>query len=561
VQDATRTAVTQLGGKQYLLNPHTNKGMAFNIEERQVLGMHGLLPPHVMDIETQIDRFKSNYDRQPSDLAKYKFLMDLADRNEILFYQVLQSDIKKYMPIIYTPTVGLACQKWGEIMTRPRGLYITIKDKGHIEAILDNWPVKNVRAIVVTDGERILGLGDLGCQGMGIPIGKLALYTACAGIKPHLTLPIQIDVGTNNEKLLEDPFYPGLKQKRVSGKEYEDLIDEFMTAVTRKYSKECLIQFEDFGNHNAFKFLRKYKNKYLTFNDDIQGTAATATAGIMATEMVTGLRVKDQKFLFLGAGEAGLGVANLLVLLLRDMGVNPVDAYKKIWLYDVDGLITSERFDLDPMQMKFAHDHKTIKSFEQCVEELKPTAIIGLAGAGKMFTKGVLEKMAKFNERPIVFALSNPTSKAECTAEEAYTYTEGKCVYASGSPQPQFNYKGQVFVPGQGNNVYIFPGVALACILTGATTVNDRAFLIAAQRVAAELSQEEIDAGQVYPSLDRIKEISQKVAIDVVKYLFDAELATYRPEPHDHAEWVTRHIWEPEYESILRDMYYERFEQ
>jgi len=559
-QGSSRAAVTQLGGRQYMLNPHTNKGSAFSFKERQELGMHGMLPPTQLDIETQMERIKSNYNRQPSDLAKYKFLMDLADRNEILFYKVLQSDIKKYMPIIYTPTVGLACQKFGELMTRPKGLYITIKDKGYIESILENWPVPNIKAIVVTDGERILGLGDLGCQGMGIPIGKLALYTACAGIKPHLTLPVQIDVGTNNEQLLKDPFYPGLRQKRVAGREYEELIEEFMHAVTKKYGKDCLIQFEDFGNHNAFKFLRKYKSKYLTFNDDIQGTAACAVSGLIATQRVTGKRIADQKFLFLGAGEAGLGVANLLVLLLRDMGVNPADAYKKIWLYDVDGLITSERFDLDPMQIKFAHDHKNIKSFEECVEQLKPTAIIGLAGAGKLFSKSILEKMAKYNERPIVFALSNPTSKAECTAEEAYTHTKGKCVFACGSPQPSVNYGGQTFVPGQGNNVYIFPGVALACILTGATTVNDRAFLIAAQSVAKELSEEEIKDGQVYPSLDRIKEISKIVAIDVVKYLFDAELATYRPEPHDHAAWVEKHFWEPEYESILRPVYAERFE-
>jgi len=549
-----------LGSRAWILNPHINKGTAYTIEERMKLGIHGLLPPSVVDIDTQIARLVKNYSYETTDLGRYSFLMALYERNETLFYKMVQSDVKKYMPIIYTPTVGLACQKFGEIFKRPRGLYITIRDRGNIASILQNWHEKEVKAIVVTDGERILGLGDLGCQGMGISIGKLALYTACAGVKPDMTLPIQIDVGTNNETLLKDPFYPGLRQKRVQGKEYEEFLDEFMSAVSHEFGKQTLVQFEDFGNHNAFKLLRKYKNKYLTFNDDIQGTAACATAGILATQRITAQPVTDQKFLFLGAGEAGLGVANLLVLLLRDMGVNPADAYKKIWLYDIDGLITSGRSDLDPMHLKFAHDHADVTSFEDAVDKLKPTAIIGLAGAGRKFTPKILKKMADYNERPIIFALSNPTSRAECTAEEAYTNTDGRCVFACGSPMKSVTYKGQNFVPGQGNNVYIFPGVALACILTGATTINDRAFLIAAQRVAQELSEEEIQSGAVYPDLNRIREISEKVAVDVSKYLFDAELATYRPEPHDHAAWVASKTWHPEYKKILRPEYHEKFD-
>jgi len=539
-----------LGSRVYMLNPHINKGTAYTIKERMQLGIHGLLPPMVTNIDEQLQRLEKNYKYETTDLARYNFLMSLYERNETLFYKMIQSDVKKYMPIIYTPTVGLACQKFGEIFKKPRGMYLTIHDKGHVAEILKNWPERHVRAIVVTDGERILGLGDLGCCGMGIPIGKLALYTACAGIRPDMTLPIQIDVGTNNETLLQDEFYPGLRQRRVTGREYEEFLDEFMTAVTHEFGKQTLVQFEDFGNHNAFKLLRKYKNKYLTFNDDIQGTAACAVAGILATQRITGKPVSDQKFLFLGAGEAGLGVANLLVLLLRDMGVNPAEAYKKISLFDIDGLITENRMDLDPMQMKFAHDNPDCKTFEEAVDQLKPTAIIGLAGAGRKFTPSILKKMGEMNERPIVFALSNPTSRAECTSEEAYKNTDGRCVFACGSPMSQVVHKGQTFVPGQGNNVYIFPGVALACILTGATTINDRAFLIAAQRVASELTDEEVKTGAVYPDLNRIREISKKVALDVATYLFDAELATYQPVPHDITNWIEEKLYEPDYAKI-----------
>lgn len=561
VTRAAASANSNLGGRAYLLNPHVNKGTAYTIEERMALGIHGLLPPAVFDMDSQLERLKNQYEYEASDLARYSFLMALYERNETLFYSLVQSDVKKYMPIIYTPTVGLACQKFGAIFRRPRGLFITIHDKGHIASILDNWPETDVRAIVVTDGERILGLGDLGCQGMGIPIGKLALYTACAGIRPDMTLPIQIDVGTNNKDLLEDPMYPGIKLPRVQGKEYEEFIEEFMQAVTHKWGKQVLIQFEDFGNHNAFKLLRKYKNRYLTFNDDIQGTAACAVAGLLATSRITGKPISEEKFLFLGAGEAGLGVANLLVLLLRDMGVSPADAYKKIWLFDIDGLITSNRMDLDPLQIKFAHDHESVKTFEDAVDSLKPSAIIGLAGAGRKFTPSILKKMADNHERPIIFALSNPTSRAECTSEDAYNYTKGQCVFACGSPMNSVTVNGQEFVPGQGNNVYIFPGVALACILTGSTTINDRAFLIAAQRVASELSEEEVSKGAVYPDLDRIREISEKVAIDVAKYLFDAELATYRPEPHNVADWIRSKTWHPEYQSMIRADYANLFDK
>jgi len=547
--------------------PFPNQGMAFPIHVRQMLGMQGLLPPHVATQQEQLDRCWFNFDKLDNNdpMSKYSFLRELRNRNEKLFYKMLLSDLKQLMPIVYTPTVGEACLKFGGSFTRPNGVWISIKDKGHIRQILRNWPDRNVRAICVTDGERILGLGDLGAYGMGIPIGKLALYTACAGVHPSACLPIMIDVGTDNQELLDDPFYVGLKQKRVRGQEYDDLIDEFMEAVRDTYGRLCLVQFEDFANHNAFKFLRKYRNKYCMFNDDIQGTAACATSGLIAAERITKIPTKEHTILFLGAGEAGMGIAGLLQQLFRDEGISAVEVNKRINFFDAEGLICKSRAnDLGPDHKPFAHDIPHTSDFLQAVKTVRPSVIIGVAGAGPMFTPEVLAEMAEINDRPIVFALSNPTSKQECTAIDAYKYTHGRCVYASGSPQPSLvveegEYAGKEIHPSQGNNVYIFPGVGMACVLSGARYIPQRVFLKAAQVTAAQVTDEEIAMGKVFPDLDRIRDVSIKVAAEVMDYFYSAtsqdSIASFMPEPLDKEAHIRARVYQTDYPDLSPEVY------
>ncbi|NWY55000.1 MAOX enzyme, partial [Chionis minor] len=458
------------------------QGMAFTLEERQQLNIHGLLPPCFLGQDAQVYSILKNFERLTSDLDRYILLMSLQDRNEKLFYKVLTSDIERFMPIVYTPTVGLACQQYGLAFRRPRGLFITIHDRGHIATMLQSWPENAIKAIVVTDGERILGLGDLGCYGMGIPVGKLALYTACGGVKPHECLPVMLDVGTDNEALLKDPLYIGLRHKRIRGQAYDDLLDEFMEAVTSRYGMNCLIQFEDFANANAFRLLHKYHNKYCTFNDDIQGTASVAVAGLLAALRITKNRLSDHTVLFQGAGEAALGIANLIVMAMEKEGLSKDAAVKRIWMVDSKGLIVKGRASLTPEKQRFAHEHGEMKNLEDIVNDIKPSALIGVAAIGGAFTKQILQDMAALNKRPIIFALSNPTSKAECTAEQCYKYTEGRGIFASGSPfDPVTLPSGQTLYPGQGNNAYVFPGVALGVISCGLKHIGEDVFLTTAE--------------------------------------------------------------------------------
>lgn len=540
-------------GIDHLRDPRLNKGLAFTLEERQVLGIHGLQPARFKNQEEQLELCRISISRYQEDLNKYLYLVDLQDRNEKLFFRLISEDVEKMMPIVYTPTVGLACQKFGLIYRRPRGLFITINDRGYIYEVLRNWPESDVRAIVVTDGERILGLGDLGACGMGIPVGKLALYTALAGIPPHQCLPIVIDVGTNNTALLEDPLYVGLRHNRIQGKEYDDFIDEFMEAVVKRYGQNTLIQFEDFGNHNAFRFLDKYRDTYCTFNDDIQGTASVAVAGLLASKRVTGKKISENTFLFLGAGEAAIGIADLVCKAMQVEGCTLQEARDKIWLFDIDGLLAKGRPEgrLGGHKAFYAKDHKVMKNFAEVVMEVKPSVLIGASAAGGAFTPEILQAMGKNNDRPIIFALSNPTSKAECTAQAAYDNTEGRCIFASGSPFPPVQYGGKTFLPGQGNNAYIFPGIALGVIATGTHHIPEDMFLIAAQAVADHVAQEDLDKGSLYPPLGAIRDCSLEIAVGVTKFAYEKGLASTYPEPKDKLAYIKTHLYNFNYESAM----------
>jgi malate dehydrogenase (oxaloacetate-decarboxylating)(NADP+) len=535
----------------YLLhNPLLNQGTAFTVEERERLGLRGLLPPRVISQELQAKRVLENFHKKTNDLEKYTYMIDLEDRNENLFYKVVMENIETMMPIIYTPTVGQACQEFGHIFRRPRGLYISIEDKGEIDDLLKNWPFEDVRVIVVTDGERILGLGDLGASGMGIPVGKLSLYTACAGIHPSTTLPITLDVGTNNKKLLNDPLYLGHPHPRVTGEEYDDFIDEFIVAVTNRFPR-AVVQFEDFANHNAFRLLQKYRNSICTFNDDIQGTASVTVAGILASLRLTGGKLKDHKFLFLGAGEAGIGIAELLVSEMKMEGASTRKAKESCWFWDSKGLVENSRKDLADHKLPYAHEHAPLASFLEAVKELKPTAIIGVSGQPQTFTKEIVEEMARLNEQPLIFALSNPTSKAECTAEQAYTWTDGRAIFASGSPfDPVTMPDGRTLVPGQGNNSYIFPGVGLGVSAVGAKRVTDSMFLAAAKTLAQQVSEEDLALGRIYPPLTKIRDVSAYIAAAVAKIAYDEGLAS-EPCPYNLLACIKERMYQPNYISFV----------
>ncbi|KAM6324536.1 NADP-dependent malic enzyme [Aegotheles albertisi] len=548
--------VTMKRGYEVLRDPHLNKGMAFTLEERQQLNIHGLLPPCFLGQDAQVYSIVKNFERLTSDLDRYILLMSLQDRNEKLFYKVLASDIERFMPIVYTPTVGLACQQYGLAFRRPRGLFITIHDQGHIATMLKSWPENVVKAIVVTDGERILGLGDLGCYGMGIPVGKLALYTACGGVKPNECLPVMLDVGTDNEALLKDPLYIGLRHKRIRGQAYDDLLDEFMEAVTSRYGMNCLIQFEDFANANAFRLLHKYRNKYCTFNDDIQGTASVAVAGLLAALRITKNRLSDHTVLFQGAGEAALGIANLIVMAMEKEGVSKDAAIKRIWMVDSKGLIVKGRASLTSEKQRFAHEHGEMKNLEDIVRDIKPSVLIGVAAIGGAFTTRILQDMAALNKRPIIFALSNPTSKAECTAEQCYKYTEGRGIFASGSPfDPVTLPSGQTLYPGQGNNSYVFPGVALGVISCGLKHIGEDVFLTTAEVIAQQVSEENLQEGRLYPPLVTIQQVSLKIAVKIAEEAYRNNSASTYPQPKDLEAFIRSQMYSTDYTSFVADSY------
>ena len=533
-------------GAELLKNALLTKGKAFTPRERAALGLEGLLPPRQLSLDQQIDRALAQFRAKESNLEKYIFLTSLQQRNETQFFRLLIEHLEETMPIIYTPTVGQACIEYGSIFRHPRGLWISIEDKGRIESILRNWPNRGARMIVVTDGERILGLGDLGAYGMGIPIGKLALYGACGGVHPYYCLPITLDVGTDNEKFLADPLYIGLPRKRVRGAEYEAFVDEFIEA-TQKVFPGCLIQFEDFANHNAFHLLEKWKNRICCFNDDIQGTAAVALAGLIAATEKTGIPLAEQTLLFYGAGEAGAGIAGLFARALVAEGIDEAEARKKCWFFDSKGLLVEGRGDkLAPHKVPYVQQAPPAATLAEAVERIRPTALIGVAGVGPAFTPEILGLMASFNKQPVIFALSNPTSKAECTAEEAYAGTAGRCIFASGSPFGAVTYNGRRFEPGQGNNVYIFPGVGLGALAVGATRVTNSMFLAAANSLAAQTSDEDLARGCVYPRLNKIRDVSLNIAVRVAEEAYRQGVAT-APHPQDLRKDIAARMFVPEY--------------
>lgn len=533
-----------LRGTELLGNKSLNKGSAFTHEEREEFGLRGLLPAAVGDQSVHSSRALENIRRKAYDIERYIFLQALSARNERLYYRVLIDNVEELMPIVYTPTVGQACLEFASIFRQAQGFYIHANDRGDIRKILDNWPEKDIRMIVVTDGQRILGLGDLGSNGMGIPIGKLALYCACAGIQPSECLPVMLDVGTNNDELRNDPLYLGLRQNRLVGDEYYSLVDEFVEAVQDAYPK-ALLQFEDFLTPNAYTLLHKYRDRVLCFNDDIQGTAAVALAGIYASTRLSGLAFCDLTIMFLGAGSAATGIADLIYQAFLETGLSIEEARKRLWFVDRSGLVVQSRNDLAPHNIPYAHDAELLE-FEQAIDVIKPQILIGATGAAGAFTQSIVEKMASINERPAIFALSNPTSKAECTAEQAYRWTEGRAIFASGSPFGNVEFNGKTYRPGQGNNAYVFPGIGLGAIACNAKVISDEMLLAGAKTLADMVTEDDIAVGAIYPPLSNIRSVSLSIATSVAEKAYQQELAQL-DKPQNMQEHIAAMMYDPRY--------------
>ncbi|CDS39427.1 NADP dependent malic enzyme [Echinococcus multilocularis] len=547
-------------GIEILRDPGTNKGAAYSHRERQVLGLHGLLPPAVLTQKEQVQSVLTNLYALDDDLGRYNTLMSLQDRNEKLFYKVVTSNLEYLLPLIYTPTVGKACLNYGMILRRPRGLYITSNDKGHVRSILRNWPEKRVKAVVVTDGERILGLGDLGAQGMGIPIGKCALYTALGGVDPRACLPLMIDIGTNNEDLLNNEFYLGLRQKRIPTDQYYELMDEVLESLVDLYGPNVSVQFEDMANKNSFAFLERYGKNYIVFNDDIQGSAAAvALAGLISATRITKTRLIDNKFLFYGAGSAATGIANILISAMKDEGASEAQAHSRIYMMDSKGLLVKSRPEgvAEPHKLPFVRDDSgPVDRLTNAVTQIKPTVLIGAAAVSHAFTREVLNLMANFNKRPVIFALSNPTEKAECTAETAFKSTECRCIFVSGSPFPTIQLpSGKKYYPSQGNNYYVFPGFAMAVTSALIRPITQDLFLAAAKTVADMVTEEDLAVGSTYPPVKRLREVAHKVAVELVTKSFANGTAQYHPEPEDKVEFIRSLTYDPSYVDFTPDSY------
>lgn len=531
-------------GVDLLNDPALNKSTGFTEEEREKLGLVGLVPDVTESEDLQVRRVMQQLGHKNTDLERFIYLSNLIDNDETLFYRVLMSDPVRFLPIVYDPTIAEACLKFGHIFRRPRGMYLSITRKGHVKDILRNWPVKDVRVICVTDGGRILGLGDLGANGMGIPIGKLQLYTAAAGVPPQGLLPLYLDAGTNNETLLNDPLYLGLRQSRPATGELYAFVDEFVDAVQEVFPL-CCIHFEDWTGTDAINLLARYRERVCCYNDDIQGTAGIALAGIVSALKVTGGQLKDQRILFLGAGSAGIGIANLLVTAMKLEGLSLKDAQAQISMFDVNGLLEPSRKDLTDAQRPYAHPHEPTKDLVSAIKSIKPSAIIGVSTVGKAFNQQVVEAISQINSRPIIFALSNPTDRAECSAQEAYKWSKGKALYAAGVQFPPVQYDGQSLLSGQANNSYVFPAVGMAIYATQAKRVTDEMFTEAARAISDQVTSDELKQGLLFPPQSNILEIEIKTAARVAKVVFDSNLARVE-RPADLEAFIRSHVYKPE---------------
>jgi malate dehydrogenase (oxaloacetate-decarboxylating)(NADP+) len=532
-------------GIDLLQDPSLNKSTAFTEAEKQALGLVGLIPDVTETEDLQLQRVNLQLAQKPTDLERYIYLINLLDHNEILFYRTVMSDPVRFLPIVYDPTIGEACLKFGHIYRQSRGMYLAMTRRGKVKEILRNWPQKDVRFICVTDGGRILGLGDLGANGAGIPIGKLQLYTACAGVPPQYLLPMYLDAGTNNEQYLHDPLYLGMRKPRPATEDLYSFVDEFVQAVQEVFPK-CCIHFEDWTGKDAVHLLQRYRDKYCVYNDDVQGTAGITLAGMINATKSKGTKLKDEKYLFLGAGSAGVGLADLLCSALVAQGMSLKEAQSRVYMFDINGLLVSTRKDLFDFQLPYAHQHAPTRDFVAAIESIKPTTIIGVSTIGGAFNQRVIEAMAKINERPVILALSNPTEHAECTPEQAYTWSKGKAIYAAGVQFPPVHYNGQTFLPGQANNFYIFPAVGMAIFATQAKRVTDEMFIEAGQAVADQVPPELLKQGLLYPLQSNILESEIQTAARVAKLVFDSGLATV-PRPTDMVAFIRKHVYKPEY--------------
>jgi malate dehydrogenase (oxaloacetate-decarboxylating)(NADP+) len=534
-----------LHGVALLNDPVRNKGTAFTSDERKRLGLEGLLPTSTDTLDRQVERVLRHLDGKPNDLERYIYLVGLSDRNETLFYRTVMSDPARFIPILYDPTVADACLAFGHIYRRARGMYITRDMKGRIAEVLRNWPQRDVRFICVSTGGRILGLGDIGANGMGIPIGKLQLYTACAAVPPECLLPVLFDIGTTNEALRADPLYLGSREKPPSDEELDELVEEFVQAVQQVFP-DCCIHFEDWKGTDAIRLLNRYADKILCYNDDIQGTASVALAGLTTALQIIDAPLTDQRILFLGAGSAGIGIAKLIAAAMQDGGLSQNEARSRIFMFDVDGLLEPSRASLSEAQKVYAHKAAPSKDLVKTIETLKPTVLIGVSTKGGAFNQRVVEAMCRLNERPIIFALSNPTNKAECTAEQAYTWSKGKALFAAGVQFPDVTLNGRTYHPGQANNFYIFPAVGLATYAARPRRITDECFIVAAQASADQIGPDLRAKGMLFPGQDNILETEITTATRIAEFMFDEGLAQVK-RPRDIRAWIERQLYKPQY--------------
>lgn len=536
-------------GFEILNDPVRTKSTAFSEAEKQSLNLTGLVPDVEESMDTQLSRVLLQLEHKTTDLDRYIYLVNLLDHNETLFYRTVMSDPARFLPIVYDPTIGEACLKLGHIYRRHRGMYLSINRRGKVREVLRNWPVKDVRFICVTNGGRILGLGDLGANGMGIPIGKLQLYTAAAGVPPQGLLPMYLDAGTNNEELLKDPLYLGIRQKRPSTKDLYSFVDEFVDAVQEVFP-DCCIHFEDWTGVDAVHLLERYRDKVSCYNDDVQGTAGITLAGMINACKVKGTKLSDESYLFLGAGSAGIGLSNLLCSALVEEGLTLEQAQARIHMFDINGLLEPSRTDLVDFQLPYAHPHAPMgrDQFAEAIREFKPTTIIGVSTTGGAFNQEVVQAMSDINERPIILALSNPTEKAECTAAQAYDWSKGKAIYAAGVQFPNVEYGGQTFTPGQANNFYIFPAVGMAIYATRAARVTDEMFIEAARAVASQVAEADLATGLLYPRQADILEAEIKTATRVAELVFEQGHARV-DRPSDMEAFIRSHVYDPTYEN------------